>query len=232
MTQDSVSAVRLTEAQEDEIARGLVARARSEGAELVGPEGLLSGLTKRVLEAALEEELTDHLGYEPHDPAGHHSGNSRNGTRAKTVLTEVGPVSVEVPRDRAGTFEPVIVPKGKRRLEGVDRIVLSLTARGLTTGEISAHFAEVYGASIAKDTISRISDRVVEEMTEWLHRPLDEGRFLSVVANRWLEPSSHELGGGAVAEDESGPVVEFVSYLGQAFIGDLVQVGALGEVLA
>lgn len=136
--------------------------ARSEGAELVGPDGLLPGLTKRVLEAALEEELTDHLGYEPHDPAGHHSGNSRNGTRAKTVLTEVGPVSVEVPRDRAGTFEPVIVPKGKRRLEGVDRIVLSLTARGLTTGEISAHFAEVYGASIAKDTVSRISDRVVE----------------------------------------------------------------------
>ena len=174
MTQDSVSAVRLTEAQEDEIARGLVARARSEGTELVGPDGLLSGLTKRVLETALEEELTDHLGYEPHDPAGHHSGNSRNGTRAKTVLTEVGPVSVEVPRDRAGTFEPVIVPKGKRRLEGVDRIVLSLTARGLTTGEISAHFAEVYGASIAKDTISRISDRVLEEMTEWLHRPLDE----------------------------------------------------------
>lgn len=174
MTQDSVSAVRLTEAQEDEIARGLVARARSEGTELVGPDGLLSGLTKRVLEAALEEELTDHLGYEPHDPAGHHSGNSRNGTRAKTVLTEVGPVQVDVPRDRAGTFEPVIVPKGKRRLEGVDRIVLSLTARGLTTGEISAHFAEVYGASIAKDTISRISDRVLEEMTEWLHRPLDE----------------------------------------------------------
>lgn len=134
----------------------------------------MSGLTKRVLEAALEEELTDHLGYEPHDPAGHHSGNSRNGTRAKTVLTEVGPVQVDVPRDRAGTFEPVIVPNGKRRLEGVDRIVLSLTARGLTTGEISAHFAEVYGASIAKDTISRISDRVLEEMTEWLHRPLDE----------------------------------------------------------
>lgn len=118
--------------------------------------------------------LTDHLGYEPHDPAGHHSGNSRNGTRAKTVLTEVGPVSIEVPRDRAGTFEPVIVPKGKRRLEGVDRIVLSLTARGLTTGEIGAHFAEVYGASVSKDTISRISDRVIEEMTEWLHRPLDE----------------------------------------------------------
>jgi len=174
VTEETVSAMMLTEAQQDEIARGLVARARAEGAELVGPDGVLSGLTKRVLETALEEELTDHLGYGPYDPAGHHSGNSRNGARAKTVLTEVGPVQVDVPRDRAGTFEPVIVPKGKRRLEGVDRIVLSLTARGLTTGEISAHFAEVYGASIAKDTISRISDRVIEEMTEWLHRPLDE----------------------------------------------------------
>ena len=105
------------------------------------------------------------------------------------MLTEVGPVQVDVPRDRAGTFEPVIVPKGKRRLEGVDRIVLSLTARGLTTGEISAHFAEVYGASIAKDTISRISDRVIEEMTEWLHRPLDEGRFPVILANPELEGS-------------------------------------------
>ena len=118
MTQDSVSAVRLTEAQEDEIARGLVARARSEGAELVGPEGLLSGLTKRVLETALEEELTDHLGYQPYDPAGHHSGNSRNGTRAKTVLTELGPVEIDVPRDRDGSFEPQIVKKRQRRLNG------------------------------------------------------------------------------------------------------------------
>lgn len=100
MTQDSVSAVRLTEEQEDEIARGLVARARSEGAELVGPDGLLSGLTKRVLESALEEELTDHLGYQPCDPSGHQSGNSCNGTRAETVLTEIGPVQVEVPRNR------------------------------------------------------------------------------------------------------------------------------------
>lgn len=90
------------------------------------------------------------------------------------MLTDIGPVQVEVPRDRAGTFEPVIVPKGKRRLDGVDRIVLSLTARGLTTGEIGAHFAQVYGASASKDTISRISDRVIEEMTEWLHRPLDD----------------------------------------------------------
>src|SRR5206468_5456916 len=90
----------------------------------------------------------------------------------KQVLTELGPVEVDVPRDRAGTFEPVIVKKGQRRLDGIDQIVLSLTARGLTTGEVSAHFAEVYGASVSKDTISRITDRVLEEMTDWLHRPL------------------------------------------------------------
>jgi transposase-like protein len=159
--------------QERQLARELVDKARTDGLDLVGPGGLLTGLTKQVLETVLEEEMTEHLGDGKHDPAGHHSGNSRNGTRAKTVLTEVGPVSIDVPRDRAGTFGPVIVPKGKRRLEGVTNIVLSLTARGLTTGEIAAHFAEVYGASLSKDTISRISDRVLEEMTEWLHRPLD-----------------------------------------------------------
>lgn len=97
--------------------------------------------------------MTEHLGYERHDPAGHHSGNSRNGTRTTTLLTEVGPVTVEVPRDRAGTFAPVIVPKGGRRLNGIDNLVLWLTARGLTTGEIAAHVAEVYGASVSKDTI-------------------------------------------------------------------------------
>lgn len=165
--------ITMTAEQQDEIAREMVSRARADGTALVGPDGLLNGLTKRVLETALQEELTEHLGYVKHDPAGHHSGNSRNGTRAKTVVTEVGPVSIDVPRDRSGTFEPAIVPKGARRLEGVEKIVLSLTARGLTTGEVAAHFAEVYGASVSKDTISRISDKVLEEMTEWLHRPLD-----------------------------------------------------------
>ena len=101
------------------------------------------------------------------------TGNSRNGTRPKTVLTEIGPVEIEVPRDRDGTFEPEIVRKRQRRLTGVDQIVLSLSARGLTTGEISAHFADVYGASVCKDTISKITDKVLEEMTEWRNRPLD-----------------------------------------------------------
>ena len=156
-----------------ELAAELFERARTEGVSLVGPGGLLSGLTKTVLEASLEAELSEHLGYEPHDPAGHNSGNSRNGSRTKTVLTEIGPVEIEVPRDRAGTFEPVIVPKRKRRLNGVDALVCSLSAKGLTHGEISAHFAEVYGASVSKETVSRITDRVMESMSDWQNRPLD-----------------------------------------------------------
>src|SRR3954452_21202843 len=157
-----------------QLAQTLVEQARAEGVELVGPGGLLTGLTKTVLETALEAELSEHLGYDKHDPVGRNRGNSRNGTRTKTVLTAVGPVQIEVPRDRDGSFEPVIVRKRQRRLDGIDQIVLSLTARGLTTGEISAlHFAEVYGASVGKDTISRITDQVVAEMSEWQARPLD-----------------------------------------------------------
>jgi transposase-like protein len=117
--------------------------------------------------------MTEHLGHEKHQPAV--AGNIRNGTRAKTVLTEAsGQVQIEVPRDRAGTFNPQIVKKRQRRLWGVDEIVLSLYAKGLTTGEISAHFAEIYGASISKQTISRITDKVIEEMNDWAVRPLDE----------------------------------------------------------
>jgi putative transposase len=151
----------------------LVARAGAEGVSLVGPGGLLAGLTKTLLESALEAELTDHVGYAPHDPAGHHSGNSRNGTRTKTVLTEIGPVEVDVPRDRAGTFEPVIVPKRKRRLVGVDAMVCSLSAKGLTHGEICAHLGEIYGARVSKETVTRITDRVMEGMAAWQNRPLD-----------------------------------------------------------
>ena len=156
-----------------QLAQQLVERARVEGVDLVGPGGLLTGLTKTVLETALEAEMAEHVGYDKHDPAGRNGQNSRNGTRAKTVLTEVGPVEIEVPRDRDGSFDPVIVRKRQRRLDGIDQIVLSLTARGLTTGEIAAHFAEVYGAKVSKDTISRITDKVVEEMSAWQARPLD-----------------------------------------------------------
>ena len=130
-----------------------------------------------MIETALNEEITEHLGYEKHDPAGQGagSGNVRNGSRPKTVLTDsTGQVAIDVPRDRAGTFEPQIVRKRQRRLTGVDEIVLSLYAKGLTTGEISAHFAEIYGASVSKETVSRITDKVIEEMQAWQNRPLDE----------------------------------------------------------
>jgi transposase-like protein len=153
----------------------LVKMAKEKGWSLTGPDGLLKQLTKTVLETALNEEMTEHLGYEKRDPAGRESGNVRNGTRAKTVLTEsTGHVEIEVPRDRAGTFEPQIVKKRQRRLTGVDEIVLSLYAKGLTTGEISAHFQEIYGASVSKETISRITDKVIEEMQTWQTRPLEQ----------------------------------------------------------
>jgi putative transposase len=125
------------------------------------------------LESALEGEMDAHLGYAKHDAAGDNSGNSRNGRRAKTVTTEVGPVEISVPRDRDASFEPQIVRKRQRRLSGVDEMVLSLSAKGLTHGEISAHLAEVYGASVSKSTITAITDRVMDGMAEWQNRPLD-----------------------------------------------------------
>jgi transposase-like protein len=158
---------------DEQLVAMLVDRARNEGLQLTGEGGLLQQLTKRVLESALEGEITDHVGYEKHDPAGKNNGNSRNGTRAKTVLTDVGPVEVRVPRDTAGSFEPQIVKKRQRRLTGVDEMVLSLSAKGLTHGEISAHLAEVYGAEVSKQTISTITDKVMDGMAEWQNRPLD-----------------------------------------------------------
>lgn len=160
-------------AVEQKLIEQLVAQARSKGLQLTGEGGLLQQLTKTVLESALEGEITDHLGYDKHDPAGKDGGNSRNGTRSKTVLTDIGPVEIDVPRDREGSFEPAIVKKRQRRLTGVDEMVLSLSAKGLTHGEISAHLAEVYGASVSKTTISTITDKVMDGMAEWQNRPLD-----------------------------------------------------------
>lgn len=148
---------------------------------LTGPDGLLKQFTKNVLETALSEELTEHLGHEKNlAPDGREATNVRNGVRPKTVLTEAtGQVQIEVPRDREGTFEPQIVKKRQRRLTGVDEMVLSLYAKGLTTGEIAAHFDQIYGASVSKETISRITDKVVAEMTEWVNRPL-EGVYAAI----------------------------------------------------
>ena len=151
----------------------LAARARAGGLQLAGEGGLLQQLTKRLLESALEGELSDHLGYGKHDPAGRDGANSRNGRRAKTVLTDIGPVEVDVPRDRDGSFEPRIVAKRQKRLSGVDELVISLSAKGLTTGEVQAHLGEVYGARVSRQTISTITDKVLEGMAEWQNRPLD-----------------------------------------------------------
>ncbi|RYF42570.1 MAG: IS256 family transposase, partial [Comamonadaceae bacterium] len=152
----------------------LVDQARADGLQLTGEGGLLAKLTKLVVESALEGEMDDHLGYGKNDSVGRGSGNSRNGRRAKTVLTEAGPVELEVPRDRESSFEPKIVAKRQRRLTGVEDMVISLSAKGLTTGEISAHMAEVYGAEVSKQTISTITERVMDGMLEWQNRPLDQ----------------------------------------------------------
>jgi transposase-like protein len=161
------------DAVDEELVRQLTERARAEGLQLTGEGGLLQKLTKLVMESALEGELDDHLGYGKHDPAGRDGGNSRNGRRSKTLLTEAGPVEISVPRDRDASFEPQIVAKRQRRLTGVDDLVISLSAKGLTHGEIAAHLAEVYGAEVSKQTISTITDRVLEGMGEWQNRPLD-----------------------------------------------------------
>ncbi len=161
------------DASDEELARQLAEQARAEGIPLTGPGGLLGRLTKVVLESALEAEMDDHLGYRKHDPAGSGSGNSRNGHRDKTVLTQAGPVGIEVPRDRDSSFAPQIVPKRARRLGGIDDMVISLVAKGLTTGEVQAHLAEIYGTEVSRDTISAITDRVLEGLAEWQSRPLD-----------------------------------------------------------
>lgn len=164
-------------AEMDELDEQLIAqlaqRARAGSLTLTGEGGVLARLMKAVVESAFAGEMDDHLGYAKHDPAGRDGGNSRNGTRAKTLLTRAGPVEVEVPRDRDGSFTPQLVKKRQRRLSGVEDLVLSLSAKGLTHGEISAHLAEIYGAEVSKATISTITDRVIEGMSAWQSRPLD-----------------------------------------------------------
>jgi putative transposase len=160
---------------EQAAAAAMIAEAKARGLALTGPGGLLKLFTKNVLETALAEEMTEHLGHEKNRvDTDRDSTNVRNGARSKTVISDaVGEVQIEVPRDRESTFEPQIVKKRQRRLTGVDEIVLSLYAKGLTTGEISAHFAEIYGASVSKETVSRITEKIVGEMNEWANRPLD-----------------------------------------------------------
>lgn len=160
---------------EQAAAAAMVAEAKARGLALTGPDGLLKLFTKNVLETALNEEMAEHLGHEKNQAEpGRESTNVRNGARSKTVISDAaGEVEITVPRDRESTFEPQIVKKRQRRLADVDEIVLSLYAKGMTTGEISAHFAEIYGASVSRETISRITDKVVADMNDWANRPLD-----------------------------------------------------------
>jgi transposase-like protein len=163
----------LAELVDDELIARLAGQARAQGVSLVGEGGLLQQLTKRVLEAALDGEMDSHLGYGKHERDPGAGGNTRNGRRSKTVLTEAGPVHLDVPRDRDASFSPRIVAKRQRRLSGMDDLVISLTAKGLTTGEVAAHLAEVYSADVSKETISTITDRVLDTLGEWQNRPLD-----------------------------------------------------------
>jgi putative transposase len=157
----------------DEVIDELLAGARSEE-EIVGPGGVLAQLTKRLVERAMSAELSEHLGYEPHQEPPGGSGNTRNGSTAKTLATEHGPVEVRTPRDRNGSFEPQIVRKGQRRFQGFDDKILALYSRGLSTRDIEAHLAEIYGVKVGRDLISRVTDAVVEDVREWQQRPLDD----------------------------------------------------------
>ena len=178
------------------IAQELIERARAEGVLLVGEGGLLRQVTRTVLQTALEAELSEHLGYERGEapPAG--GGNHRNGSSAKTVRTEVGDVRLLVPRDRRGSFEPRIVPKHARRVAGFDEAIISLYAKGLTTDEIQAHLAEIYDVQVSRDLVSRVTDKVAEELAAWQSRPLDAGRFLVNVANPDMKGSQCRVGHG------------------------------------
>lgn len=141
--------------------------------DVLGEQGLLKQLTKALIERALDAELTHHLGYAKHDPAGRNTGNSRNGRSPKTLKTDKGPLPIDVPRDRAGSFEPVIVAKGETRFRGFDDKILSMYARGLTVREIQAHLQEIYGVEVSPTLISHVTDAVAEEVTAWQARPLE-----------------------------------------------------------
>jgi putative transposase len=157
----------------DEVVDELLAGARSEE-EIVGPGGVLSQLTKRLVERALEVELTDHLGYEAHQEPPGGTGNTRNGRTPKTLVTEHGPVRITTPRDRDGSFEPKLVRKRQRRFEGFDEKILALYSRGLSTRDIERYLRDLYGVSVGRDLISRVTDAVMDDARAWQQRPLDD----------------------------------------------------------
>lgn len=141
--------------------------------DIIGENGLLKQLTKALLERAMSAEMSCHLGYDKHDPAGHNSGNSRNGASAKTVKGEFGEMVVQTPRDRNATFEPQILKKHQTRFDGFDEKILSMYARGMSTREIQGHLEEMYGVEVSPTLVSQVTDAVVEELKTWQNRPLD-----------------------------------------------------------
>jgi putative transposase len=141
--------------------------------DLLGEDGLLKELKRALIERALGAELSDHLGYEKGDAAGRNTGNSRNGFSPKTLKSEDGPLQIAVPRDREGSFQPQIVPKGQTHFDGFDDKIISLYARGMTVREIQAHLQELYRVAVSPDLISRVTDAVLDEVTQWQTRPLD-----------------------------------------------------------
>ena len=157
----------------DEVIDQLLAGASTEE-EIAGPGGLLAQLTKRLVERAMEVELTDHVGYEPHAEPPGGAGNTRNGTSPKTLITEHGRVGIDAPRDRDGSFDPKIVKKRQRRFEGFDDKILALYARGLSTRDIEAHLQEIYGVKVGRDLISRVTDGVIDDVRAWAQRPLED----------------------------------------------------------
>lgn len=158
---------------DDELVERLMAQVDAEGLELLGPDGVLTELTSRLLSRGLEVEMTDHLGYEKGDLAGWGSGNNRNGSYPKTVQTDAGTVPVEMPRDRNATFEPRLIPKHQRRLSGFNELVISLVARGMTVRDTQAHLGEIYGVEVSPELISKVTDAVLPELRAWQQRPLD-----------------------------------------------------------
>ena len=166
----------------------LVARVRSEGVELTGDNGLLTAMVRQVLQTGLNVELAEHLGYEPYAVDGRGSGNNRNGSCPKTITTEIGQVEVQMPRDRLGTFEPATVPKHVRRLDGFSGNIISLYAKGMTTGDIHQHLAEIYDTEISRETISKITDAIVEDLQAWQHRPLDPVYAVLLILHRSQDP--------------------------------------------
>jgi putative transposase len=174
LTAEEAAAKRLADFVSDAAIDKMIADAQDSGIPLLdGPGGLIGQLTARVIERALGAEMDDHLGYVKGDPAGNGSGNSRNGSFGKTITTTSGPVRISVPRDRTSAFEPQIVVKGQRRVGQVDDMILSLYARGMTTRDIEAHLAEVYGTQVSPALVSAVTGVVADEITEWQNRPLD-----------------------------------------------------------